>query len=168
MGTGGGGYCRFVPSWAQVFPGTPGQVRTARRFVAGLLKGSPLLDDAMVVLSELFTNALCHTVSGRPGGLVTVQVSRWRLGVRIAVTDQGSISEPAIRHPAGCGEPIENGHGLYLAASLASRLGWHDDARGRTVVAVLGELPPGHSGRSPQCVGDEARSGVPRAGGRGR
>ena len=45
------------PSWARAFPGTPGQASPARRFVAGLLEGSPFRDDAVVVLSELFTNA---------------------------------------------------------------------------------------------------------------
>ena len=60
------------PSWARAFPGTPRQVGAARRFVASLLDGSPFCDDAVVVVSELFTNALLHTDSGKPGGLVVV------------------------------------------------------------------------------------------------
>jgi anti-sigma regulatory factor (Ser/Thr protein kinase) len=107
--------------------------------VAGLLEGSPFRDDAVVVLAELFTNALLHTASGGPGGLVVVQVTRWRHGVRIAVTDQGSSAEPVIGDPASVGVPAESGHGLYLAAHLAQHLGWHDDASGRTVAAVLGQ-----------------------------
>lgn len=86
--------------WARAFPGIPRHAGSARRFVAGLLDGSPFCDDAAVVLSELFTNALLHTASGGPGGLVIVQVTRWRHGVRIAVTDQGSSAEPVIRDPA--------------------------------------------------------------------
>jgi anti-sigma regulatory factor (Ser/Thr protein kinase) len=128
-----------LPSWARAFPGTAEQVGAARRFAAGLLEGSPFRDDAVVVLSELFTNALLHTASGKPGGLVVVQISRWRRGVRIAVTDQGSASQPVIRDPA-CGEAAENGNGLYLAAHLARRLDWHDDASGRTVAAIFGQL----------------------------
>lgn len=130
-----------LPSWARAFPGTPRHAGAARRFVAGLLEGSPLRDDAVLVLSELFTNAVLHTDSGKPGGLVVVQVSRWRLGVRIAVTDQGSPSQPVVRGPAAC-EPAENGNGLYLAAHFAGRLDWHDDASGRTTAAILGMLPP--------------------------
>ncbi|MFI5064690.1 MAG: ATP-binding protein [Streptosporangiales bacterium] len=130
-----------LPSWARAFPGTAEQVGAARRFVAGLLEGSSFRDDAVMVLSELFTNALLHTASGKPGGLVVVQVSRWLHGVRIAVTDQGSASQPVIRDP-GCGEAAENGNGLYLAAHLARRLDWHDDASGRTVAAIFGQLAP--------------------------
>jgi len=138
---------RALPSWARAFPGTPRQTGAARRFVAGLLEGSPFCDDAVVVLSELFTNAVRHTHSGKPGGLVIVQISRWRLGVRIAVTDQGSPSWPVIRDPA-FSELAESGTGLFLVAQLASHLDWHDDASGRTLCAILGRLPPGH--HSPQ------------------
>lgn len=128
-----------LSSWARAFPGIPRHAGSARRFVAGLLEGSPFRDDAVVVLSELFTNALLHTSSGGPGGLVVVQVTRWRHGVRIAVTDQGSSAEPIIGDPDSAGVLAENGHGLYLAAHLAQHLGWHDDASGRTVAAVLGQ-----------------------------
>ena len=140
----GEGLLTGLALWARAFPGTPGQVGEARRFVAHLLAGSPFYDDAVVVLSELFTNAVLHTTSGQPGGLVIVQVTRWRHGVRIAVTDQGSSAEPVIRDPAGM--PAESGHGLYLAAHLAQHLDWHDDASGRTVAAVLGQQLPSLSG----------------------
>jgi serine/threonine-protein kinase RsbW len=156
-----------LSSWARAFPGVPRQVGLARRFVSALLEGSPLRDDAVIVISELFTNALQHTDSGQPGGLVVVQVSRWRQGVRIAVTDQGSDRCPVIRDtgPASRDEiagvsatrvftdwlaqddadaiPADCGHGLYMVSCLAERLDWHDDARGRTVHAVLGHLPAG-------------------------
>jgi serine/threonine-protein kinase RsbW len=122
--------------------------------VAGLLDGSPFRDDATVVLSELFTNALLHTASGQAGGLVIVQVTRWRDGVRIAVTDQGSSAEPVIRDSASARVPAESGHGLYLAAHLAQCLDWHDDASGRTVAAVLGQWLPRPNGPPP------AQSGV--------
>jgi serine/threonine-protein kinase RsbW len=130
--------------WARAFPGTPGHVGEARKFVAHLLQGSPFHDDAMLVLSELFTNAVLHTDSGKPGGLVTVQITRWRHGVRIAVTDQGSVSQPVIRDPGPDGEPTESGRGLYLATQLAGGLTWHDDPSGRTIAATLGKAEPAH------------------------
>jgi anti-sigma regulatory factor (Ser/Thr protein kinase) len=130
--------------WARTFPGTPGHVGEARRFVAHLLQRSPFFDDAVVVLSELFTNAVLHTDSGKRGGLVTVQVTRWRHGVRIAVTDQGSVRHPVIRDPGADGEPGESGRGLYLAAQLAGALTWHDDPSGRTIAATLGKIPIAH------------------------
>lgn len=131
-----------LQSWARAFPGSAQQAGDARRFVAGLLAGSRFRDDAVVVLSELFTNAVLHSASGDTGGLVVVQVSRWRHGLRIAVTDQGSPNHPVIGDPAALGEPAEHGNGLYLAAHLATRMDWHDDASGRTIAAIFGQLPP--------------------------
>lgn len=146
-------FLRVLALWARAFPGTPGQVGEARRFVAHLLEGSPFYDDAVAVLSELFTNAVLHTASGGPGGLIIVQVTRWRHGVRIAVTDQGSSAEPVIRDPASAGVPAETGRGLYLAAHLARHLDWHDDASGRTVAAVLGQRLPRFTGPPPTRPG---------------
>jgi anti-sigma regulatory factor (Ser/Thr protein kinase) len=99
-----------MPSWARVFPGTPQQVGATRRFVAALLDGSPFREDAVLVVSELVTNALLHSRSGHPGGLVTVQVTRWLLGVRIAVTDQGSPNRPVIRDTGPGRQMAESGH----------------------------------------------------------
>jgi serine/threonine-protein kinase RsbW len=129
-------------SWARAFPGAPQQAGAARRFVADLLAGSPVRDDAVAVISELFANAVVHTDSGKPGGLVTVQVGRWRRGVRIAVTDQGSGSVPVIHPPTVPRAPAENGNGLFMVSRLARHLGWHDDASGRTICAIIGTLPP--------------------------
>ncbi len=135
---------RVLPSWARAFHGTAQQTTAARRFVLGLLEGSPFRDDAVLVLSELFTNAIMHSNSGKPGGLVIVQISRWQLGVRIAVTDQGSHNQPVIRDPRARSDLAESGNGLYLAAQLAGSLDWHDDSSGRTIAALLGRLPPEH------------------------
>jgi anti-sigma regulatory factor (Ser/Thr protein kinase) len=136
-----GGPVMAASSWARAFPGTPEQVRIARRFVAWLLDGSPLRDDAVYAASELFTNGVLHTASGRPGGLIVVQVTRWLLGVRIAVTDQGSGNRPVIRQTEPPGELTENGTGLYAVRQLAGRLGWHDDPSGRTVYATFSAPP---------------------------
>ena len=138
-----------MPSWARVFPGTPQQVGAARRFAAALLDGSPFREDAALVVSELVTNALLHSRSGHPGGLVTVQVTRWRLGVRIAVTDQGSPNSPVIRDAGPGRQMAESGHGLYMVCHLAACLDWHDDASGRTIHAILGTHPPEHCRHQP-------------------
>jgi serine/threonine-protein kinase RsbW len=144
------------PSWARAFPGTPRQAGAARRFVASLLDGSPFCDDAVVVVSELFTNALLHTDSGKPGGLVVVQVTRWLLGVRVAVTDQGSEKQPAIGDGGSCQQAAESGHGLYLVSRLAQHLGWHDDPSGRTICAILGTRPS--ELRQPEPLGQASES----------
>jgi hypothetical protein len=40
-------------------------------------------------------------------------------------------------------------HRRTLAAHLAQRLDWHDDASGRTIAAVLGQPLPRYSGPPP-------------------
>jgi anti-sigma regulatory factor (Ser/Thr protein kinase) len=136
-------------SRARTFQGVPRQVSAARQFARSLLDGSSLRDDAVVVVSELFTNALLHTDSGRPGGLVLVQVSRWPLGVRVAVTDQGSASQPVVRRPGPHGQADTSGNGLYLVSRLSSQLEWREHASGRTVCAVLGKAPSGQRADQP-------------------
>ena len=42
-------------AWSRAFPATPEQVREARRFLAGILGGSPAADDAILCLSDLAT-----------------------------------------------------------------------------------------------------------------
>jgi serine/threonine-protein kinase RsbW len=152
-------------SWARTFPGIPGSSGEARRFLGHLLRGSPFCDDAVIVLSELFTNAVLHTDSGKPGGLVTVQVARWRYGVRIAVTDQGSAGLPVIRDPGAGYGPEESGHGLFLAAQLAGGLAWHDDPSGRTIAATFGKAGPMHRSAWSQSA-DPVTVGLAAGGGR--
>src|SRR5437879_258903 len=106
---------------AQVFPGEAGQVRAARRFVAGVLNGCPAADDALLCVSELATNAVLHSRSGRPGGRFTVCVRARAASVRVAVADEGG--------PWGqqrdSGE--QSGRGLLIVRALASR--WGRDER---------------------------------------
>ena len=81
------------------------------------------------------------------------------------MTDRAHPAEPVIRDPAGV--PAESGHGLYLAAHLVQRLGWHDDASGRTVAAVLGQQLPSLSGplATRPGVASIAVGALPAAGG---
>ncbi|MEV5706047.1 ATP-binding protein [Actinoallomurus sp. NPDC052274] len=96
--------------WRRTFPGRTDQSRPARHFVAFLLAGCPLADDAVSVTGELVANALTHTHSAKPGGLFVVEVRRWRGGAAVAVTDQGGTSEPRIRE---AGWLAESGRGLH-------------------------------------------------------
>lgn len=59
------------------------------------------------------------------------------------MTDQGSPGSPVIRDTGPCRGLAESGHGLYMVGQLAGHLGWHDDASGRTIHAILGTHPPG-------------------------
>ena len=77
------------PVTARMFAGDAGQVRAARRFLAGVLDGYPAADDALLCVSELATNAVLHSRSGRPGGCFTVRAARRAGSVRVEVTDEG-------------------------------------------------------------------------------
>jgi two-component sensor histidine kinase len=84
----------------------------------------------MTCVSELAANAIEHTASGR-GGMFTVEVGRRRGGVAfVAVTDDGAPTAPAV---TAADDFAEGGRGLALVAACASRWGFRDSERGRTV-----------------------------------
>lgn len=119
-----------VPSWSRYFPGRAEQVAQARLFVLSVLAGRPEAELAAVVVSELSTNAVCHSASGGPDGLFAVTVRCRDDRATISVQDMGSAGEPVILAPGGDG-PGESGRGLMLVAALAkdwgaarNRLGW--------------------------------------------
>jgi anti-sigma regulatory factor (Ser/Thr protein kinase) len=99
------------------------------------------VDDAVLVLSELISNAIKHA---RPLASGKIAVS-WDLGcevVRIAVTDGGSNTRPTPVHPSASGL---GGRGLSIVSSVAREWGVEDTAPGTTVWAVLrltGYRPP--------------------------
>ncbi len=98
-------------------PGRPEHVATARRFVTAVLgEGHPEADTATLLTSELVTNSLRHSASGRDGAKVLVAASRAPRWLRVEVTDDGAATFPALRR-AGSG--AEQGRGLFglLAAS---------------------------------------------------
>src|SRR5690606_22409875 len=68
--------------------GTPCAPGEARRFVRKHLDGHPRLDDAVLAVSELVTNAVRHSASG-DGGTVTVALAEIPGAVRVEVTDGG-------------------------------------------------------------------------------
>jgi anti-sigma regulatory factor (Ser/Thr protein kinase) len=147
------------------FPATPDQVPRARGFLAALLDGSPLADDALLCLSELVTNAIQHSHSARPGGHFTVSTTITPHTLRVEVHDEGGPwqAQPAAAaatrpEPAGCGNDAEpgsgpvgqRGRGLMIVAALA-RWGITSGVTGGITRdgtcprAVWFELPPGPS-----------------------
>lgn len=60
-----------------MYPGRPDQVRDARRAVARHLAGCPALDDAVLITSELASNAVLHSASR--GEFFTVRASGTRI-----------------------------------------------------------------------------------------
>jgi anti-sigma regulatory factor (Ser/Thr protein kinase) len=82
--------------YVQIFAGTTASVAAARRFTSAVLAACPAREALVACVSELAANAVVHTASG-DGGVFTVEVTRPRDGIaRVAVTDAGSLSAPAV------------------------------------------------------------------------
>ncbi|MEV4383302.1 ATP-binding protein [Streptosporangium sp. NPDC049644] len=146
-----------APVISQRFPATTDQVRPARNFVAEILGDDhPLRDDAMLLTSELATNAVEHstrpidaepidaeptdteptdtgtadtTPDDRPREFV-VTVAFTPHGVIVTVQDPGSARIPCTRNP----QPnATGGRGLLLVNELATRWGFHRDPTGTVI-----------------------------------
>jgi anti-sigma regulatory factor (Ser/Thr protein kinase) len=103
-------------------PGRPEHVQDARAFVAKAIGDlHPSLDTAVLLTSELVTNAVTHSSSRCPGGTVSVVITESGGGLRFEVGDDGSeVSSPVVR-----GEVLAtDGHGLFLVHALASQWGY--------------------------------------------
>ncbi|MEU9985131.1 SpoIIE family protein phosphatase [Streptomyces sp. NPDC050856] len=98
-------------------------VAAARAFVRDTLQGwgyTDVVDDAVVLTSELVTNAVIHA-----GTAADVLCLRTEEGVRVEVADRYPEREVPIQGTGrSLGSPDrENGRGLLLCAALASRWG---------------------------------------------
>ena len=112
------------------FPGLPAIVPSARRFVRGILAGSPRADDMELIAAELASNAIRHTPSGAPGGEFTVTVHAGQGWARLEVSDAGTGQWSG---PRDADDDDEYGRGLAIVAALADKLG-HDVRAGGQVV----------------------------------
>ncbi|WP_245235901.1 ATP-binding protein [Streptomyces durhamensis] len=131
---------RSATATAFELPARPAAVGTARRAVRDLLTAwdvpADRRDDAVLVTSELVTNALVHTAGERIACRVHGTADR----IRIEVEDQGGgHAPPAARRP----EPDDqHGRGLFLVDALS--LDWGvAPVPGRPARVVWAELPSG-------------------------
>jgi two-component sensor histidine kinase len=76
---------------------------------------------ASLLVSELATNSLKHSESGKPGGTITVTVAVTPGELLVEVTDNGGGGEPA---PRKAGDDREDGRGLQLVADLSDAWGY--------------------------------------------
>ncbi len=112
----------------------PARARHALDGLEGTLSRA-ILDDTLLLVSELVTNSVRHTGQG-PDGWVRMVVSRSGEHVRVEVSDPGPGFEPAhIRTPS-----IHqiSGWGLYLVEQVASRWGVEDGGPGTLVWFEVG------------------------------
>jgi anti-sigma regulatory factor (Ser/Thr protein kinase) len=121
----------------RVFGGTADQVRVVRQFVRGQLAGHPACDDAVVVASELGSNAVAHSASRLAGGRFVVHAARlWAGHAAVIVTDEGG---PLVL-PVPAGPDAETGRGLAVVRALSCwfRIRDHDGLRSFIAVVPAG------------------------------
>jgi anti-sigma regulatory factor (Ser/Thr protein kinase) len=116
--------------WTIPLPADADAPRIAREFVSANGTGlSPeTVDDALVLVSELVTNALQH---GRPD--ITIKVVVDPPGIGVSVDDEGEhVPEVAGRRPA---DTSPSGRGLLIVDSIATHWGVepHRHEGGKTV-----------------------------------
>ena len=100
----------------------PAAAARARNAVAAWLGGcvaDSVLEDAVLLVSELVTNSARHA-STPDGAAIRVRGARSDRVVRLHVLDRGQEGSVAIRDP---GEDELGGYGLRLVATLASDWG---------------------------------------------
>lgn len=125
-----GGYTVTV---RRSFPGIPNQIARVRGFVRLVLGPVPVADEAVLLASELATNAVVHTASGH-GGTFAVTVRRYPSAVRVEVHDAGSRRVPI---PRPQDQRAEEGRGLGLVSLIADDWGYGEDQNGRSVFFEL-------------------------------
>ncbi|MFF0894361.1 ATP-binding protein [Streptomyces sp. NPDC003278] len=121
--------------WGLSCPGFPEEVSRARRWTRDILRGSPLADDAELIVSELSANAILHTASGREHGSFHLAVAVSAQVVAVSVTDDGATgTAPKVEHQD---QDAEHGRGLGMVSVIAHRVVVHDSDQGHTVTAEL-------------------------------
>lgn len=140
--------------WRQVLRGEQHQLAVLRRWLASLLPDCEARDDVISVATELASNALLHTASGR-GGWFAVEITRYQAIVRIVVADQGGPAEPHVIDDPDA----EHGRGLLLVRGLSLRTGVTGDQRGRLVWADVAFEEPGATAMAPDPYEAAIREG---------
>jgi anti-sigma regulatory factor (Ser/Thr protein kinase) len=114
-----------VAAW--VLAGCPEQVAGVRRWAQAVAASwRAAAADTGLVVSELVTNAIQHTRSGRPGGTVIVAIAGGWDGVTVHVHDQGATNGQMSRpRPADAGRDglTEGGRGLPIVIAVSTEWG---------------------------------------------
>jgi serine/threonine-protein kinase RsbW len=114
----------------RVFLGSERESRSVREFIAEMVGGCPAADDVILLASEVASNAVVHTASGKDGGTFTVVVHPGDAVMRVEVHDGGSETPPGV---CSAGEMAGSGRGLGLVEMLAARWGHLGGRDGRVV-----------------------------------
>ncbi|WP_406404914.1 ATP-binding protein [Streptomyces sp. NBC_00879] len=103
--------------------------RLAKEFLTGLKVPPTALDDALLIISELVTNAVLHAL---PPAALRVRCTQHHV-LRIEVTDGGPRPNP----PPKTDQHEEHGRGMFIVAAMAVRYGTIAHAGGSTCWAEL-------------------------------
>ncbi|MCX5055928.1 ATP-binding protein [Streptomyces sp. NBC_00452] len=121
--------------WGLTCPGFPEEVSRARRWTRDILRGSPLAEDAELIVSELSANAILHTASGRESGSFHLVLAVSPQVIALSVTDDGGTgTAPKVEHQD---QEAEHGRGLGMVSAIAHQVVVHDSDGGHTVTAEL-------------------------------
>jgi anti-sigma regulatory factor (Ser/Thr protein kinase) len=112
------------------FPPAIASVGIARRFVRESLEGwpQPVVDDAVLMTSELVTNAIVH--GGTRG---EISISARLGGLRVAVRDESKLLP--VEKSGGLRDT--DGRGLVVVSELADKWGVIEYVRGKSVWFTL-------------------------------
>ncbi len=113
--------------------GDPVDVREVRRYVRELLADDypKLIDDIVLMVDEVATNSVIHTLTGRPGGRLGLAVYTDGSDVRVEMTDCGGTdTTPEVQqNPTGM-----HGRGMLIISVLAGAYGWVKHKNGQTTM----------------------------------
>ncbi|WLQ41897.1 ATP-binding protein [Streptomyces laculatispora] len=154
-------------SSSMAVPHGPAGVGQARQRMREQLRShgvsDSVVDDAVLILSELLSNACRH---GRPLGRHSdvgegdVRAA-WRVdrtgGLTVEVTDGGGPTRPV---PATPSVTARGGRGLNIISALAEKWGVRDDSSGEVTVWVLVNEGPGRPGGRPAGQGNGRATGT--------
>ena len=128
-------------------PPVPESAKAAREFTAATLHNwhlDPLISDAVLIASELVTNAIDHgspqrQPGTRPGPAAAVELT-WSYQVsRLICVITDRAAEPPVTAPAD--PDAESGHGLQIVGALAAAWGWTMLGTGQKAVWAALHLP---------------------------
>lgn len=114
---------------SRILPGQSSSVPFARSETRGFLGNAPRTDDAELIVSELATNAVRHSLSREADGQFELRLEARPGWLRIEVVDQGPPHRPGsaaaavVEKQAGALDDRESGRGLEIVDALADKWG---------------------------------------------